>query len=374
MIPFYTSLLSQPATVGGSLRTLCSHIAGIDGLALTPSQRLFASGRDGVFELLASADGNCRTERVAFAVDGVPANCMKNGIATDGDCLYLACAHLHQSDNPLVRTILGDLNDVEQVARCLLQLYMAAFTFRVESWILRCDLRRTPLAFTERLASLPTDPRSGGLASNFLANGIAIDSRNSFIYVANSAPGLAAAIYRVATDVTGDSARCALWHRPPGCKPNGLKLLQQGLCYTGNGASSAVLGCVPFNSDGSASTSEIIEIAPLRLFADFDAVRQGFVVAESGDPTGLQTGALRFVSSTGRTIGMVRHAGLRRPSAVAVADADSALFSAGEILVADRYDGRVLGFNPDEPWRQWLRGVDADASGTNPATRAAALS
>ncbi len=256
MIPFYTSLLSQPATVDGSLRTLCSQIASIDSLVLTPGQRLFASGRDGVFELLASADGSSRTERVAFAVDGVPADCMKNGMATDGDYLYIACAHLHQSDNPLVRTILSDLNDVEQVAKCLLQLYMAAFSFRVESWILRCDLRRTPLAFTERLASLPPDPRSGGLASNFLANGMAIDPRHSCLYVANSAPGLAAAIYRVATDVAADSARCTLWHRPPGCKPNGLKLLEQGLCYTGNGASSAVLGRVPLNADGSASASD----------------------------------------------------------------------------------------------------------------------
>jgi hypothetical protein len=370
MIPFYTSLLSQPATVDGSLRTLCSQIASIDSLVLTPGQRLFASGRDGVFELLASADGSSRTERVAFAVDGVPADCMKNGMATDGDYLYIACAHLHQSDNPLVRTILSDLNDVEQVAKCLLQLYMAAFSFRVESWILRCDLRRTPLAFTERLASLPPDPRSGGLASNFLANGMAIDPRHSCLYVANSAPGLAAAIYRVATDVAADSARCTLWHRPPGCKPNGLKLLEQGLCYTGNGASSAVLGRVPLNADGSASASEIIEIAPLRLFADFDAVPLGFVVAESGDTTGLQPGALRLVSCAGRTIGMVRHAGLRRPCAVAVTHAESALFSAGEVLVADRNDGRVLAFRPEEPWQQWLRGAGANAGATHPPANA----
>lgn len=369
MIPFYTSLLSQPATVGGSLRTLCSQITSIDSLVLTPNQRLFASGRDGVFELLASADGSSRTERVAFAVDGVPTDCMKNGMATDGDFLYLACAHLHQSDNPLVRTILNDLNDVEQVAKCLLQLYMAAFSFRVESWILRCDLRRTPLAFTERLASLPPDAGSGGLGSNFLANGLAIDPHHSCLYVANSAPGFAAAIYRVATDGSADSTRCTLWHRPPGCKPNGLRLREQGLCYTGNGVSSAVLGHVPFNPDGSASTSEIIEIAPLRLFAHFDAVPPGFVVAESGDTSGLQTGALRLVSCAGRTIGMLRHAGLRRPCAVALAHADTALFTADEVLVADRHDGRVLAFRPEEPWRQWLRGENADARGTHPAAK-----
>ncbi len=369
MIPFYTSLLSQPATVGGSLRTLCSQIASIDSLVLTPNQRLFASGRDGVFELLASADGSSRMERVAFAVDGVPTDCMKNGMATDGDFLYLACAQVHQSDNPLVRTILNDLNDVEQVAKCLLQLYMAAFSFRVESWILRCDLRRTPLTFTERLASLPADPGSGGLGSNFLANGLAIDPQHSCLYVANSAPGLAAAIYRVATDVAADGTRCTLWHRPPGCKPNGLRLLEQGLCYTGNGVSSAVLGRVPFNPDGSASTSEIIEIAPLRLFAHFDAVPPGFVVAESGDTSGLQTGALRLVSCAGRTIGMLRHAGLRRPCAVALAHADTALFTADELLVADRHDGRVLAFRPEEPWRQWLRGENAQARGTNPAAK-----
>ncbi len=372
MIPFYASLVSQPATVDGSLRTLCGPIAGIDSLVLTPDQRLFASGRDGVFELLADADGRCRTELIPIAVDGVPANCMKNGIATDGNYLYLACAHVRENHNPLVRTILNDLNDVEQVAKGLLQLYMVAFTFRVDSWVLRCDLRRTPLAFTEQLALLPPDSQSGGLATNFLANGIAVDPCTSVLYVANSAPGLASAIYRIATDVAADSHRCTLWHRPPGCKPNGLKLLEQGLCYTGNGVSSAVLGRVPVKPDGSASTSEIIEIARLRLFAHFDAVPQGFVVAESGGTAGLQAGALRLVSSAGRTIGMVRCAGLHRPCAVAVATADTALFSIGDMLVADRHDGRVLAFTPDESWQQWLRGADAHASGASAAANALA--
>ncbi len=356
MIPLYASLLSQPSPVGGSLRTLCSQLSNVESLLLTQDQRLFVSARDGVYELVASTGGVCDKRRVELAVDGVPGPCMKNGITTDGDHLYLACARVDQSDNPLVRTVLSDVNDVEQTARGLLQLYMAAFTFRVESWILRCDLRRTPLAFTDRLASLPHDVVAGGLPANVLANGIAIDSRTGMLYVANSAPGLAAAIYRVATDVAaGTAARAEIWCRPPGCRPNGLKLIDGSLCYTGNGLSSSVLGRVPINADGSAGPSEVIEIAPLKLFDDFDAVGQGFVVAELGDATGLQAGALRFVSHGGRTIGMLRHAGLRAPCAVAVAKADCALFAAGAVLIADKHEGRVLAFKPDEPWREWLR-------------------
>ncbi|HRD89422.1 MAG: hypothetical protein JNN21_07805 [Candidatus Accumulibacter sp.] len=356
MISFYTSLVSQPAAVGGSLRTLCCQLPYLEGLVLTEDQRLFASTRDGVYELLASADGSSEKRLIEVTADGVPGNCMKNGIATDGNRLYLACAHVQQSDNPLVRTVLRDLNDVEQTARGLLQLYMAAFTFRVDSWILDCNLKATPRAFDNRLASLPQDLAAGGIAAYVLASGIAIDPGSGMLYLANSAPGLGAAIYRMAVHGTGDApGRAELWHRPPGCRPNGLKLIDGSLCYTGNGWSSAVLGRVPINADGSAGQAEVIEIAALRLFEDFDAVRQGFVVAEPGDSTGLQVGALRFVSNAGRTIGLLRHAALRRPCAVAVAKADSALFAAGSVLIADRHEGRVLQFVPDEPWRQWLR-------------------
>jgi len=356
MISFYTSLVSQPPDVDGSLRTLCSQLSNVESLVLTQDQRLFVSAHDGVYELFAAADGSCQRRLIEVTVDGVPRNHMKNGLAADGNRLYLACAHVHQSDNPLVRTVLSDLNGVEQTVRGLLQLYMAAFTFRVESWILGCDLRQIPLAFADRLSSLPQDLAPGGLPANVLANGIAIDPGTGLLYLANSAPGLGAAIYRIGAHGVRDvPGRAELWYRPSGCKPNGLKLVDGSLCYTGNGLSSAVLGRVPINADGSAGPAEVIEIAPLRLFEDFDAVRQGFVVAEPGDSTGLQAGALRFVSNAGRTIGMLRHADLRRPCAVAVAKVDGALFAAGSVLIADRHEGRVLAFVPDEPWRSWLR-------------------
>jgi sugar lactone lactonase YvrE len=79
-------------------------------------------------------------------------------------------------------------------------------TYPVESWIVRCDLRQMPLAFTELVAGLP---------GNILANGIAISTDGESLYVANSGPSISTGIYRVPTDAAGDGSKAGLWCRPP---------------------------------------------------------------------------------------------------------------------------------------------------------------
>lgn len=359
MISFYTSLLSRPQASNGTLTTLCRDIPNAESLVLNDSQRLFVSGREGVYELLASPEGSCTTQLVPLAVPGVRMPCMINGLAAHDNYLYLACAYVHQSEHPLVKAVLDDVNSVEQTAKGLLQLYVAAFTFRVESWIVRCDLRQTPLAFTEQVAHLPGDVASAGqrpvsLTDNILANGIAIDAGGESIYVANSVPGVAAAIYRVPANPASDPRKAMLWCRPSGCRPNGLEVQGDTLYYTGDGTAAAVLGSVPIKGDGSAGTSQVLATSPLHIFDDLAAVGQGLVIAQFGDHKGLGAGSVHFVSKGGRRLGVLKYQEISKPCAVAVATGAGQFFAAGDLLIVDKHQGRVLLFAPDDPWRDWL--------------------
>jgi hypothetical protein len=181
MMSLYTSLVSPPQAVSGSLRTLCRDVSNAENLVISEEQRLFVTAREGVYELLGGSGGVCEKKLIPVRVNDLPRSFLKNGIAAHGNYLYLACAHVHQSDNPLLKAIMDDVNNVEQTSMGLLQIYLAAFTFHAESWIVRCDLRKTPAAFTDVLGSLP---------DNVLANGIAIDTQRRCLYVANSGPSL----------------------------------------------------------------------------------------------------------------------------------------------------------------------------------------
>lgn len=360
MMSLYAAVLSQPQALIGSVRTLCGDVSNAENLILSDTQRLFVSARHGVYELHKSSHGTCERKLIPVVVDGIPGNCMMNGITAHGQYLYLACAHVHQSDNPLVRAVLNDVNDVEQTTKGLLQLYMAAFTFRVESWIVRCDLTKTPLAFTDPVARLPGDVatigrRAAHLTDTVLANGLTIDASGDFLYVANSAPGFAAGIYRVPSNPGKHSSPAMLWCRPPGCRPNGLKIKGDILYYTGNGTAAAVLGGVAINADGSAGDPQVIDTASLQIFDDFVTVEQGFLVAQFSDSMGLKTGSLRFVSRGGRQIGTLKRQEICKPCALAVAREDGALFTAGDVLIVDKHQGRVLVFTPDAAWRDGLR-------------------
>ena len=345
MMSLYASLVSPPQAMSGSLRTLCRDLSNAENLVIGEDQRLFVTTREGVYELLGGSGGVCEKKLIPVRVNDLPNSFMKNGIVAHGHYLYLACAHVHQSDNPLLKAIMDDVNNVEQTSMGLLQIYLAAFTFHAESWIVRCDLRKTPAAFTDVLGSLP---------DNVLANGIAIDTQRRCLYVANSGPSLTPGIYRVPLEAAGVSVQDIPWCRLPDCKPNGLKILDDTLYYTGNGIPAAVFGSVKINHDGSASEPQVIDTAALQVFDDFEAVKQGFLIAEFGDHLGLQAGSLRFVSKRGRQLGVLQHPDLSKPCAVAVARQNGELVAAGDILIVNKNQGRVMVFTPDEPWRDSL--------------------
>ncbi len=346
MINLYTSLLSKPQALSGTVRTLCHGVTNAENLVISNEQRVFVSGRDGVYELLASPGGKCHQKLIPLRVEAVPGNCMKNGVALRGNYLYLACAHVEQGGSRLLKAALDDVNETEQSMPGLLKLSVAALTFGISSWIVRCDLRQTPLAFTELVASLP---------GHTLANGISFDPTGDFIYVANSAPGVSTGIFRAPVDAASPSVLEIPWSRPPGCKPNGLKVTGRTLYFTGNATPAAVFGSMAIQEDGSAGEPQVIDTAPLHLFDDFAIVRQGFVLAQFSDAMGLSRGSLRLVSRGGRHLAVLKHREISRPSALAVASAGSELFATGDVLVVDKGTGCVVVFTPDEMWRDWLQ-------------------
>lgn len=343
MISLHPSLASQAEALSGSVTTLCSNVVNAENLALTRKQRLFVSGRDGVYELSRSAGGGCGTELVPVRVPGVPEQCMLNGIVAQDDCLYLACVHIDEATIPLIPAVLGDVNRIEQTTIGLLRSYLETMVCPVDSYIVRCDLAQTPLAFTDLLARLP---------GHVMANGITTDAKGRNLYVANSAPGSAAGIYRIPLD-TGDPSGATLWCRPPGCKPNGLKVQDDVLYYTGNGSVAAVLGSVPIEQDGAAGELRVIDTGGVGV-DDFDLADEGFVVAQFSENMVFGSGFLRFLSRDGRELAVLKRDEIANPSAVAVARESSALFRAGDVVLVDKARRGVSLFEPDARWRKWL--------------------
>jgi hypothetical protein len=319
-------------------------VVNAENLAITCKQRLFVSGRDGVHELSGSAGGGCGTQLIPVRVPGVPDKCMLNGIAAQGNYLYLACVHIDETSLPLIPGVLGDVNQIEQTGMGLLRAYLESMACPVDSYIVRCDLSQTPLAFTDLLASLP---------GHVMANGITTDANGTNLYVANSAPGIAAGIYRIPLNAAGDQSGATLWCRPPGCKPNGLKVRDDALYFTGNGSVAAVLGRVPIEQDGSAGAPQVIDTSGLSV-DDFDLADEGFVVAQFSEHMIFGSGFLRFLSQDGREVAVLKRDEIANPCAVAVARESSTLFRAGDVVIADKARRSVTLFEPEGRWRKWL--------------------
>ncbi|MCM8596304.1 hypothetical protein [Accumulibacter sp.] len=169
MMHLYAALLSRPVVLTGTIRTLGRGIHNVENLVITDDDRLFVTGRGGVHEF-AEASGRCERRLVPVDCPGLPASCMKNGIAVHGDHLYLACAHVFQGAAPFASAVLPDVNRLEQDLSGLLRLSLATLPRAVQSWVVRCDLTRRDLAFSA-WADLP---------SGVLANGIAVDADGGF--------------------------------------------------------------------------------------------------------------------------------------------------------------------------------------------------
>lgn len=285
------------------VKPLPGRVFNAENIAITGEGRIFVTGSEAVYEL--GTDGTLNN----IPVENVPPDCMKNGITTDGNFLYLACARVHSGDNPLVPRSWCDITGMEQTPASFARLLFAEMVCQVETCIVRASLRGRTL-FDKIVAK----------EARFFANGIA--SYGGSLYVANSFPGLSAGIYRVpgGGDATVDLKP---WHQRVGCAPNGVKVARVrgsgrpqperwSLYYTGFQllpVPSSVLVRVEIEADGSAGQSEVVYRRLGAFFDDFDVVEHSFVIADAGDVSisPLGSGALLFVDGDGRLVNTFKH-------------------------------------------------------------------
>jgi hypothetical protein len=235
----------------------------------------------------------------------------------------------------------------------------------VVSWILRADLTAHSPAFADVVAEFPPP---------FLANGLDVDVSGEHLFVANSLGGRSSGIYRVSIKRGAEANPEEPWYAPA-CEPNGIKVRNHTVYYTGNNTVPvlrAVLGRVDINASGEPTGGQSLYQRLFSTFDDFDVAADGFVVASFADfakpwtwiqPRTFSAGGLRFVSSEGQDLGSVP--GVRRPSAVLIVG-DSNVFDKGEVLIADKDTHGVLQLTPDDAWRRWLCGVTAPAPRHHP--------
>ncbi len=235
----------------------------------------------------------------------------------------------------------------------------------VVSWILRADLTAPSPAFADVVAEFRPP---------FLANGLSVDASGEHLFVANTLPGRSSGIYRVSTKREAEANAEQPWYAP-NCEPNGIKVRNNTVYYTGNNTVPvlrAVLGRVDIDGNGEPTRGQSLYQRLFSTFDDFDVAAGGFVVASFADfanpwtwiqPRTFSAGGLRFVSSEGQDLGSVP--GVRRPSAVLIVG-DSNVFDKGEVLVADKDTHGVLQLTPDDAWRRGCAALQRRHPGTTP--------
>jgi hypothetical protein len=311
---------SADATHG--VKRLPGRVFNAENVTMTDEGRIFVTGSEAVYEF--GADGTLNT----IPVEILPQDCMKNGISTDGRFLYLACTRIHGGDKPLFLKPWCDVNNLEQTPLNFIRIILAEkIICQVDSCIVRATLEGKT-SFNDVVA------RKDG---EFFANGLAIDA-SGMLYVANSFAGASAGLYRARSE---GEANLELWHQRAGCVPNGVKIWQGAVYYTGFQllpAPSALLVRVEIGADGSAGESEVVYSRLGAFFDDFDITEDGFVIADIGDlsisPFG--SGALLFVDADGRLVNIFRHEHLQHPSAVKVVGKKTGQFEKGDILVTEK--------------------------------------
>lgn len=292
-----------------------------ENLTTTDEGRIFVTGSKALYEW---TNGTLNT----VPVETLPQDCMKNGISTEGRFLYLACTRIHGGDKPLFPKSWCDVSSLEQTPLNFIRMLLAEkIICHVDSYVVRASLEGKT-SFDEVVA------RKDGA---FFANGLGIDA-SGMLYVANSFPGASAGLYRVRS---GGEANLELWHQRAGCVPNGVKIWQGTVYYTGFQllpVPSSVLVRVEIGADGSAGKSEVVYTRLGAFFDDFDIIENGFVIADVGDlsisPFG--SGALLFVDTDGRLVNTFRHEYLQHPSAVKVISRKTAQFEKNDILVTEK--------------------------------------
>lgn len=303
--------------------------------------RVFVTGSKAVYEVVSDNAGHRLSEipiRVSTPSDGW----FRNGIASDGHRLYLACAHVHDSTIALPSGVLENAADIEQTVSGLGRLMLAQMLCRVDLYIVAADLKQSlgnsDLAFTHILAS------SRGA---FFGNGLDV-AEDGTLYVSNSHPGSTGGIYRVRP---GESTP-ELCHRCVGCTPNGVRVDGNNLYYTGLQVwpyPAAALRQVDLRTSIlKTDVSQLLVLRPASIFDDFDILDEGFVVTEFATWRRLPfaVGGLLYFSKAGDLLDEVRTDELVYPSCVRVCRRGGASVEAGETLITEKSGHRLLVIPP----------------------------
>jgi hypothetical protein len=337
-----------------------------ENLTFTSDGRLFASGSKAIYEIdfkdeieLKHQDSRfkkAQPREIPITVASLPADYMRNGLATDDAYLYVACASADQGSSPIARWW-PSLPEIEQTLIGSTLVFAIVGMCHCRSWIVRARLDKNPLVFDEAIA-LPGD---------YFANGIAVDQTTKSVYVACSA---SKDILRVGIDGGDMSFAEKIVLRNAEGSPNGVKVRDGTLYCTTSNIVPPISGCVyrvgqPIAAPG-ASELEPRFVQPDRcyrryaFFDDFDCVGNGFVVAAPSDlarPSDYVppfSGALFFVGH-GTCFGSYRHSLLKYPSAVRVVNGERIPDTQpGDMFITEKHNHALYLFRPDAALRHWV--------------------
>lgn len=347
----FASAEPEALMTGGALHRLPGlsdgHLYNAENIAITKDGRVFVTGSKHIYEILKPNGTNYTQREVPITDDAVPESCMKNGLASYGKSLYLACVHIHQGSNPDLKD-LCNVADVEQTLwNLLFRSQKALRKCQIDSYLLRANLAAPRLEFADGVALHPKmqvghrfhlqrtpesrTPLSDGEVK-FFANGLAADE-NGALYVANSSYDAAKegslGILRVEVNTFEPfSATQIAWLKPEKGAPNGIQFEAETLYYTENANLSGRIIAVNFGH--GEKTAYPLYRKFWSVFDDFAISGETLILADFLHDT------LRFVSKQGALRGKFTTPELENPSSVAVVKKSSPLFEAGTVLVTEK--------------------------------------
>ena len=233
---------------------------------------------------------------------------------------------------------------------------MTQNVLHVESYIVRADLRKTPLQFVEYFK----------MPERCFANGLAAD-RDGNLYVANSVPG-GSCIYKIDHKLEGaagedqHSPEC-VWSAPITHLVNGIKCKADSVYYTWNQLPGLPgVGRIHVYNDNASETI----YGTIGFFDDFDVLDNGLIILANGYDfpnmsailhfPQLSPGSLIFVSCQGEVLDVVKDKKLFHPSSVKVVH-NSKVFAKGDIIVTDKGEHgeyAAFVFTPGDKCRSWF--------------------
>ena len=336
-----------------------------ENLTITADGWVFVTGSLDVCEIVKI--GNVyQLKKIPIETSDGSRKYFRNGIAAQGNSLYLACPHIHKREKSFFPDLLGDIRKKDQNRYGLLLIGINKWDlgYQVDSYILRADLKnRENMKFTDEIPL----PKKG----KCFANGL--DSDGKALYVANSYANFIHQnyFYKLLLSDNGEITEVkSIGFSPPNYdSPNGLKFRSEKdgdyLYYTCVQQfpimTSSLKRIKIYENTGSVrqaeakvEEAEIIYQSRFSFFDDFDIVDNGFVITDIAILPQCSS-CLRFVSKDNRKlIGTFRHKNLIKPSSVKVVNKKTEYFEKGDVLITEKGLHCVSRLRPDDEMRDWL--------------------